>query len=139
MLSLILAPSGRDNSTISLHFPSLCFLGIVPSGLRCILDDLTSCLHILPNCTSHCRYSDIIVGYLISILSEHEYNEHLWLSRFKNHLLPPPIDMLHSSGLDDWPTLETKILPEEVDDVVTYPLRSVLQLLVYMYLEPSSV
>ena len=79
MPSLILAPAGEDKSTISLHFLGLCFLGIAPSGLRCILGDLTSCLHILPNCTSCCRYSDIIVEYLIGILSEHEYNEHLRL------------------------------------------------------------
>ena len=65
--SLILALAGEDKSTISLHFSGLCFLGIAPNELKCILYDLTSCLCILPNCTFCCRYSDTIAGSLIGM------------------------------------------------------------------------
>ena len=34
MPSLTLWPSGAERSTISLHFPGLCFLGMIPIGLE---------------------------------------------------------------------------------------------------------
>ena len=105
MLSLILAPAGEDKSTISLHFLGLGFLESAPNGIRSIFGNLTSCLCILPNCTSCYRNSDIIVKLIIlkliiGILSEHEYKEHL-LSLFETLLLCPPVNMLQSSGLDN--------------------------------------
>ena len=69
--SLTLAPAGEDRSTISRHFPGLCFLGIAPRGLKWIFGDLTSCLHILPSCTSHSRYCDITTGFLVGMLAVH--------------------------------------------------------------------
>ena len=41
--------------------------------------------------------------------------------------------MLHNSNLDDWPVLETRILPWEVKNVETYPLGSILQLLACLH------